>query len=115
MNSVGSIWRKWNLHIHTPASFHWPGKHLDQQSPAEREATSQATVDKVNSLDIDAFCIMDYWTFEGYLAGFDEVCTHSWQGAGAAYSVSRTWHHRTSGAYNWRINSDQPCGVVELW
>jgi hypothetical protein len=43
MNSVGSIWRKWDLHIHTPASFHWPGKPLDQQTPTEREATCKAT------------------------------------------------------------------------
>ena len=21
----GSEWRKWDLHIHTPASFHWQG------------------------------------------------------------------------------------------
>jgi hypothetical protein len=32
MNSIGSIWRKWDLHIHTPASFHWSGKRLQQQS-----------------------------------------------------------------------------------
>lgn len=76
MNSVGSIWRKWDLHIHTPASFHWPGKHLDQQSPAEREATCQAIVDKVNALDIDVFCIMDYWTFEGYLALREHLQKH---------------------------------------
>jgi hypothetical protein len=76
MNSVGSIWRKWDLHIHTPASFHWPGEHLDQQTPAEREATCQAIVEKVNSLDIDAFCIMDYWTFDGYLALREHLQKH---------------------------------------
>ena len=68
MNSIGSIWRKWDLHIHTPASFQWSGKKLNEQSPTEREATCQSIIDKVNSLDIDSFCIMDYWTFDGYLA-----------------------------------------------
>jgi hypothetical protein len=68
MNSIGSIWCKWDLHIHTPASFHWSGKRLQQQSEAEREATCKAIVEKMNSLDIDAFCIMDYWLFDGYLA-----------------------------------------------
>jgi ABC-type lipoprotein export system ATPase subunit/predicted metal-dependent phosphoesterase TrpH len=68
MNSIGSIWRKWDLHIHTPASYQWSGKQLNTQSPAEREVTCQTIVDKINSLDIDAFCIMDYWTFEGYIA-----------------------------------------------
>lgn len=77
MNSVGSIWRKWDLHIHTPASFHWPGKQWEQQTPAERDATCQAIVDKINSLDIDAFCIMDYWTFDGYLAVRDYLQNHA--------------------------------------
>jgi len=76
MNSVGSIWRKWDLHIHTPASFHWPGKPLDQQTTAEREGTCKAIIDKVNALDIDAFCIMDYWTFNGYLAVRDYLQKH---------------------------------------
>lgn len=25
----GSEWRKWDLHIHTPASFHWKGAKFD--------------------------------------------------------------------------------------
>lgn len=68
MNSIGSIWRKWDLHIHTPASFHWSGKRLQQQTSQEREETCKAIVEKMNSLDVDAFCIMDYWIFDGYLA-----------------------------------------------
>lgn len=59
MNSIGSIWRKWDLHIHTPASFHWSGKRLQQQSDTERKETCKAIVEKMNSLDVDAFCIMD--------------------------------------------------------
>ena len=37
MNSVGSIWQKWDLHIHTPASFHWQGQKFSAQTPAERD------------------------------------------------------------------------------
>jgi ABC-type lipoprotein export system ATPase subunit len=66
MNSVGSIWRKWDLHIDTPASFHWKGKQLEQQDAKERAATCKAIIEKTNKLDIDAFCVMDYWTFDGY-------------------------------------------------
>ena len=31
----GSEWRKWDLHIHTPASFHWDGQKFnsDPNSP----------------------------------------------------------------------------------
>ena len=76
MNSVGSIWSKWDLHIHTPASFHWLGQRLDQQTSTEREATCRAIVEKMNALDVDAFCIMDYWTFDGYLAVRDYIQTH---------------------------------------
>ena len=68
MNPVGSIWRKWDLHIHTPASYHWRGKRLQDQTAVEREDTCKAIVEKMNVLDVDAFCIMDYWTFDGYLA-----------------------------------------------
>ena len=25
----GSEWRQWDLHIHTPASFHWKGQKFD--------------------------------------------------------------------------------------
>ena len=68
MNSIGSIWRKWDLHIHTSASFHWSGKRLQDQTNDEREDTCKTIVEKLNSLDVDAFCIMDYWIFDGYLA-----------------------------------------------
>jgi ABC-type lipoprotein export system ATPase subunit len=67
MNSIGSIWRKWDLHIHTPASYQWQGKRLEQQCATERDQTCQAIIDRLNSLDIDAFGVMDYWTFDGYL------------------------------------------------
>ena len=73
MNPIGSIWRKWDLHVHTPASFHWSGKRLQQQTDAERDATCKAIVEKMNALDIDAFCIMDYWLFDGYLAVRDYI------------------------------------------
>lgn len=67
MNSVGSIWQKWDLHIHTPASFKWDqGKKLREQNPAEREQTCKDIVARINATDVAAFCIMDYWTFDGY-------------------------------------------------
>lgn len=67
MTSLGSTWRRWDLHVHTPASFHWSGKKLHEQTPAEQQATWQGIADRMNATDIDAFSIMDYWTFDGYL------------------------------------------------
>jgi hypothetical protein len=41
---------------------------LQDQTNDEREDTCKTIVEKLNSLDVDAFCIMDYWIFDGYLA-----------------------------------------------
>ena len=26
----GSIWEKWDLHVHTPASYHWHGERFQE-------------------------------------------------------------------------------------
>ncbi|WP_339907167.1 TrlF family AAA-like ATPase [Symmachiella dynata] len=68
MNTVGSVWNKWDLHIHTPESFQWSdGKRFSEQEPEEQTKACESIVDKLNELDVVAFCIMDYWTFEGYI------------------------------------------------
>ena len=64
----GSEWRKWDLHVHTPASFHWTGgKKLRNLSLGEKEIEFQKLYETINSSDIAVFCFMDYWTFEGYI------------------------------------------------
>jgi hypothetical protein len=68
MNSAGSLWQKWDLHIHTPASFHWTGKKLHDHTQAECDKLCQSILDRINGVDVCAFCIMDYWVFDGYLA-----------------------------------------------
>lgn len=70
----GSIWRKWDLHIHTPASFHWNGgARFAQMTQAQREAALDQLIDKIVQSDVAAFGIMDYWTFDGYLAIRDRL------------------------------------------
>lgn len=77
MESQGSTWQKWDLHIHTPVSYHWSdGKNWAEQSPAEHDATCQRIVDRMNELDVVAFCIMDYWTFDGYFALREYIDRH---------------------------------------
>ncbi len=68
MIDKGSLWSKWDLHVHTPASFQWKGQKLQDQSQEERDLTCKLIIDQMNSIDIVAFGIMDYWTFDGYLA-----------------------------------------------
>lgn len=66
----GSVWQKWDLHIHTPASFHWneAQKLRDATTPAERSALMKRVVEGLNNSGCAAVAIMDYWTFDGVKA-----------------------------------------------
>lgn len=64
----GSEWRKWDLHIHTPASFHWNGgKRFRDMSHAEKDVALKQMLQTINDSDVAVFAITDYWTFDGYL------------------------------------------------
>ena len=65
----GSEWRKWDLHIHTPASFHWDGARFDTdpKSPLNTEIVDDM-ISALNKAESAVFAIMDYWTFDGWLA-----------------------------------------------
>jgi predicted metal-dependent phosphoesterase TrpH len=67
-SKTGSIWRKWDLHIHTPASFvHWKGKSFSEIPNADHDETCKMTLQALNAADAAAFAIMDYWTFDGFI------------------------------------------------
>jgi len=74
-DTKGSIWRKWDLHIHTPASFHWKGARFAQKTPKECDVMLDELIDRIVQSDVVAFGIMDYWTFDGYLAITDRLRT----------------------------------------
>lgn len=65
----GSEWRQWDLHIHTPASFHWHGQKFDADpaSPANRALVDQM-IQALNAAKPAVFALMDYWTFDGWFA-----------------------------------------------
>jgi len=64
----GSEWRKWDLHIHTPASFHWNGgKRFIEMTVHEQDQAFQKMLDVITASDVAVFAITDYWTFDGYL------------------------------------------------
>lgn len=64
----GSQWRKWDLHVHTPASFHWNGgKHLRDMTPEEKDQSFNELFRTIENSDVAVFCFMDYWTFDGYV------------------------------------------------
>lgn len=64
----GSVWRKWDLHIHTPASFHWQGGlHFAEMKQSQKDSALAQILKTVNDSPVGAFAVMDYWTFDGYL------------------------------------------------
>jgi ABC-type lipoprotein export system ATPase subunit len=67
--SRGSEWRKWDLHIHTPASFHWEGQKFtsDLNSPQNTQLIDDM-IHTLNAAEPAVFAIMDYWTFDGWFA-----------------------------------------------
>ncbi|MFM7010016.1 MAG: PHP domain-containing protein [Betaproteobacteria bacterium] len=65
----GATWGKWDLHIHTPASYQWNGKRLrDATTAAERDDLLKQVVEGINKSNCVAVAVMDYWTFDGVLA-----------------------------------------------
>lgn len=65
----GATWGKWDLHIHTPASYQWSGKRLrDATTAADRDALLKQVVEGINDSGCAAVSVMDYWTFDGVLA-----------------------------------------------
>lgn len=65
----GSIWKKWDLHIHTPASFHWNGgKQFADMDTVEKKVSLNEIVRAINDSDVVAFAVVDYWTFDGFEA-----------------------------------------------
>ncbi|MBL4767855.1 MAG: AAA family ATPase [Rhodobacteraceae bacterium] len=63
----GSEWRVWDLHIHTPASFHWNGKSFGNNKE-ENKLLVDEMIRAMNAAEPAAFAIMDYWTFDGWFA-----------------------------------------------
>lgn len=97
----GSIWRKWDLHVHSPASFHWNGKHFSGE-PATDEELLGEMVKALNSADAAAFCIMDYWTFDGWFALRSYVTRHE---ASLSKSVFPGIELRLEAPTNFRLNT----------
>jgi ABC-type lipoprotein export system ATPase subunit len=75
--SQGALWRVWDFHCHTPASYQWSGSPNLRGAVGEaRQAIVKETVLSLKNAEPDVFVIMDYWTFDGYLAVTDYVHQH---------------------------------------
>lgn len=77
MGNRGSVWHKWDLHIHTPASFHWNGGlGFDVMNNLQKDQALADFITAVNDSDVDVFAIQDYWTFDWILALRDYIKIH---------------------------------------
>ncbi len=56
----GSVWRKWDLHVHTPAS------HLNSQFPADWDEYVKGLFKTAIAKDVAVLGITDYFTIDGY-------------------------------------------------
>jgi len=61
----GSEWRQWDLHIHTPASFHWQGERFGADEQRNTQLVDQM-IEALNAAQPAVFALMDYWTFDGW-------------------------------------------------
>lgn len=65
----GSEWRQWDLHVHTPASFHWKGAKFDADpNSAHNRGLVDQMIGALNAASPAVFALMDYWTFDGWFA-----------------------------------------------
>lgn len=65
----GAVWRQWDLHVHTPASFHWHGQKFDDDlSSIQTKTLVDEMIKAMNEAEPAVFAIMDYWTFDGWFA-----------------------------------------------
>lgn len=65
----GSEWRQWDLHVHTPASFHWRGKRFNADPNSdENRLLIDEMIAAFNAAEPTVFALMDYWTFDGWFA-----------------------------------------------
>ncbi|MDF0666434.1 MAG: hypothetical protein P0119_10250 [Nitrospira sp.] len=63
----GAEWRQWDLHIHSPASFHWQGTRFESTPGSKKnQDLTDEMIAALNAAEPAVYAIMDYWTFEGW-------------------------------------------------
>lgn len=62
----GSEWRIWDLHIHTPASFHWDGERFAPEGDPKNTKLVDEMIAALSAASPSVFALMDYWTFDGW-------------------------------------------------
>ena len=65
---VGSIWNRWDLHVHTPASFHHNYKFSDRVDGKKyKDNIWEKYIDELEQIEgVSVIGITDYYSIEGY-------------------------------------------------
>lgn len=66
----GSTWHKWDFHVHTPASYEQ--KYGDASLKETWDKYVHELILAANTHKIEAICIQDYFTFDGYRRLIDD-------------------------------------------
>lgn len=61
-SSIGSLWRRWDLHLHAP------GSKLASAYGEPNSERLEAYVEKLEQSDVQVFGITDYFSFDSYIA-----------------------------------------------
>jgi len=63
----GSIWRKWDLHVHTPASFHHQFRLSEEEKKKYQLNIWEKYISELEKVsDVSVIGITDYFSIEGY-------------------------------------------------
>jgi len=63
----GSEWRKWDLHVHTPESFHNEFKLLNEEKEKYHNDIWEKYIDELEKVsDVSVIGITDYFSIDGY-------------------------------------------------
>lgn len=64
---MGSVWRKWDLHVHTPASFQRDFEFTDDDREVYGDDIWEKYVTELERItDVSVIGITDYFSIEGY-------------------------------------------------
>jgi ABC-type lipoprotein export system ATPase subunit len=70
---TGSVWRKWDLHVHTPASFQHEFKFTNEQEKIEYHSDIwEKYFDELEKIsDISVIGVTDYFSIDGYMKALE--------------------------------------------
>jgi ABC-type lipoprotein export system ATPase subunit len=68
----GSMWRKWDLHVHTPASFQHEFRFINKQEKTKYHDIWEKYFDELEKIsDVSVIGVTDYFSIDGYMKALE--------------------------------------------